>query len=145
MILNSFDKFLCKFQIQFLCTQFMKRSSTDASSSLLNSTAIYISLGHFHSVSHRRCKLTSPRFFHPLERMGGQKNTTLSGTTASASLYRCCHNVACVSSLAKISAMFAHLRQSFALRSLRKLPSASNLSAVLSCSNLFVTASSMLR
>lgn len=74
-----------------------------------------------------------------------QKNVKLPATTEMASLYLFCHNVASVSSFAKISAMFAHLLHSFALLSLRNVPSFSKLSAISSCFALLLTASSMLR
>lgn len=97
------------------------------------------------SVSPRACRMTSPRYWYPHECMRGQKNAMLSGITARASLYLFCHNVAWVSSLAKISAMFAHRRHNLALRSFKNDPSFSSLSAILSCSILFFTASSMFR
>lgn len=62
-----------------------------------------------------------------------------------ASLYLFCHNVASVSSLARISAMFAQRLHSFALLSFRNVPSFSKLSAIWSCFILLLTASSMLR
>ena len=74
-----------------------------------------------------------------------QKNAMFPGATIIAFLYLCCHNAASVSSLAKISAMFAHRRHNLAFRPLKNSLCFSNSSAILSSSSLLMTASSMLR
>ena len=74
-----------------------------------------------------------------------QKNAMFPGATIIAFLYLCCHNAASVSSLAKISAMFAHRRHNLAFRPLKNSLCFSNSSATLSSSSLLMMASSMLR